>query len=42
MLYGWDPGPAGLLLVLGGLIVVLAILWLDYWVISTAAHTRGR
>ena len=42
MIDGWDPGIEGLLLFLGGVILVAGLLWLDFWVVRSAAHTRDR
>jgi len=41
-MYGWDPGFGGSVLILGGLIVIALILWLDYWVVRNAPDSRGR
>jgi hypothetical protein len=42
MMYGWDPGLGGLVLLLLGLIVAGAILWLDFRVVSDVSQSRDR
>jgi hypothetical protein len=42
MMYGWDPGLGGLVLLLLGVILAGAVLWLDFRVVNDVAHTRNR
>ena len=41
-MYGWDPGLGDAVLLLGGLLIVALILFLDYWVIRNVPSARDQ